>query len=74
MVLAASCRALLRCVGSGCVAWSPEHTGFRSCRMWTWLLCDTWDLSSLTGNQTATPALQAGLLIIGPPGKSHDFL
>ena len=37
-----------------------------------WLhLHSMWNLSSLTRDQTHTPALESGVLTTGPPGKPH---
>ena len=38
-----------------------------------WVLRSMWSLSSLTRDQTLSPALHTGLLTTGPWGKSHGF-
>ena len=44
--------------------------GLSSCGTRAQLLCSTWDLSSLTRNQTCSPNLGSTVSTTGPPGKA----
>lgn len=66
----------------GAQASSSVVCGLSSCSSWALgcrlsshsaqalLPCSLWDLSSSTAYQPTSPALEAGLLSTGPPGKS----
>ena len=43
-------------------------TWARSCGARAWFPGGTWDLSSSTRDQPASPALEGGFLTTGPPG------
>ena len=44
--------------------------GLYRCGKQAWLLCGMWDLTSLTKDQSISPALGGRFLTTGPPGKS----
>ena len=71
----------LAALGPSCGTWNARGHGLSLavvCRLrsWAaraWVLRSMWGLSSLTRDQTLSPALHTGLLTTGPWGKSHGF-
>ena len=58
---------------SGCGMWTPDWACLVvACGAWAWLPHRMWGLSFLT-RETMSPALEAGFLITGPPGKSAGY-
>ena len=60
---------LLQCEVSLVVAHGLSSSGVRA-----QFPCSTQEFSSLTGMDTAFPALQGGFLTAGPPGNSQQLL